>query len=54
LENTEAKEEEEKKDPAKMTLDEMKAELTRLRRHREDQDNTEKRIHEIDQSLNET
>jgi predicted secreted protein len=54
LENTEAKEEEEKKDPAKMTLDEMKAELTRLRRHREDQDNTEKRIHEIDQSLKET
>ena len=55
LEKTAKEEEEEKKDPAKMTLDEMKAELTRLRRrHREDQDNTEKRIHEIDQSLKET
>ena len=48
LENTEAKEEE-KKDPAKMTLDEMKAELTRLRRHREEQHT----LHEIGESLKE-
>jgi hypothetical protein len=33
-----------------MPLDEMKAELARLRRrHSENQDNTDKKIHEIDQ-----
>ena len=53
---TETKEEEEeKKNLAKMPLDEMKAELARLRRrHSENQDNTDKKIHEIDQWLKET
>ena len=50
LERQKPKKKRKKKNLAKMPLDEMKAELTRLRRrHRENQDNTDKKIHEIDQ-----